>query len=173
MESKKEKKGIKRLLSKNKIILIEACDGTKTIASSQEVFDICIDHNFYDPDMLQPGEATKSVQVNVFEVVKDSTLMQIFASFGDYQIPDFDMDELCLTQHQISCFCEKHKNWLRSNTCGTLFLTKVGFNYFVSHVISFSGNLAVHRHRLSDSVIKWKGISLHRVVTHKKTKNKG
>lgn len=164
---RKEKKGIKRLLSKNKIILIEACDGTKTIASSQEVFDICIDHNFYDPEMNQPGKSTEDTQVDVFEVVEDSTLMQIFESFDDYQIHDFDMDQLCLTQHQISCFCEKHKNWLRSDTCGTLFLTKVGFDYLVSHVISLGGGLAIHRHHLNDFVVRWKGTSLHRVVTRK------
>lgn len=165
MEVKTEKKGITRLLSNNEEILIEACDGKKTISLSEEIFDLCIDCNFYKSEHSQPEKSTKSVQVNVFEVIKNSTLMQIFGSLNNHHDHDFDMDQLCLTQHQVSSFCKKQRGWLRKDTYGTLFLTKVGFNYYVLHVIFLGGGLAIHRHHLGDSTIKWNGASLHRVVT--------
>ena len=152
--------GFTKLISKEVEIFIDYCDGTKTIANSSKIFDLCIDGDFLKEDFNKTSKAKKRTQVNVFEVVKNSTLAQIFGSLYE----NCDLDKLCLTQHQVSVFCKDNKNWLRGDTYGTLFLVKMEFNYYVLHVIMGSSRLAIHRYHLGDSDVKWQGACLHRVV---------
>ena len=157
---KKEEIGITKFLSKEEVF-IDYCDGTKTISDSKEIFDLCIDPHFNQEEMNQKSHPTKKTKINVSEVVKNATLIQIFGSLDK----NHDIDKLCLTQHQISFFCRDHKYLLRGDTYGTLFLNKKGVHYYVFHVILLAGGLSIYRHHLGDSTIKWKGACLHRVVT--------
>ena len=151
---------VTRLISKEGEIFIDHCDGTKTIASSEDVFDLCIGGNCLKEDFNIISKSTKKIQVSVSEVIKNSTLVHIFGCLDK----NHDLDELCLTQHQISDFCRDHRDLLRGDTYGTLFLTKTGVNYYVLHVIMLGGGLAIHRHHLGDSTIHWKSACLHRVI---------
>lgn len=159
---KKEETGITKFLSKEEVF-IDYCDGTLTIADSKEIFDLCIDQNFNEEGMNKSSHSTKRTKINISEVVKNGTLIQIFGSIAIYK--NHDLDKLCLTQHQVSSFCKEHISWLRGDTYGTLFLFKKGFNYYVAHVLLLGGHLSIHRHNLGDSTINWKGACLHRVVT--------
>jgi hypothetical protein len=158
--ARREETGITKFLLKEEIF-IDYCDGTKTISDSKEIFDLCIDPHFNEEEMSQKSYPTRKTKINVSEVVKNSTLIQIFGLLDK----NHDIDKLCLTQHQISIFCRDHRNLLRGDTYGTLFLTKKGVNYYVVHVILLADSLSVYRHHLGDSTINWKGACLHRVVT--------
>jgi hypothetical protein len=65
-------------------------------------------------------------------MVRDSTLQEMFGSFG---IP---IEFLTLTQAQIKQFARLYPNWLKRGGNGTFFLFKAGSEFFVSAVYFFS-----------------------------------
>lgn len=149
---------IPRLISGGESIIIDACDGSETIADAKDAFKSGIDPGFENWGTNKSGVATEDVAVQVNEMVKDATFAQMFGSLGT------DLDKLCLTQHQVKKFCKKHANWLRADGYGTFFLFKVEDEYFVVSVDVHSDGLVVGVNRLGLDYV-WHGAYRHRVVS--------
>ena len=127
-------------------------DGQETLAQATEVFRY-IDRNFEHWKCNTAGSPTKETVVQVYEMVRDSTLLELFGSFG---VPT---DSLALTQAQIKEFARLYPNWLKRGGNGTFFLFKVGGEFFVSAVYFFSdGRVGV----------RLRGLTLERVFRAQK-----
>ncbi|MCX6794485.1 MAG: hypothetical protein NTY31_00575 [Candidatus Falkowbacteria bacterium] len=148
---------ILRMISGGESIIIDSCDGSETIANAEDTFKSGVDSDFKKWGTDKPGQATEDTAVQVYEMVKDATFVQMFGFLGT------DLDKLCLTQHQIKRFCKKHANWLRTDGYGTFFLFKVEDQYFVARVRVLGDGLVVHVFRLENDFV-WNAEGLHRVV---------
>jgi hypothetical protein len=148
---------ILRLLSASATLTIRACNGSETLAQAKGVFKSGIDSDFKNWGLDKEGKATEETQVQVYETAKDATFAKMFGSLGS------DLNNLCLTQHQIKTFCEQHSSWLRSDGYGTFFLFKAEEQFFVADVGVGSAGLDVRVGRVeSDGV--WGADRQHRVV---------
>ncbi|MFH1820540.1 MAG: hypothetical protein ABH805_01350 [Candidatus Nealsonbacteria bacterium] len=126
-----------KLISGDEILSLDAVDGTETLANAKDVFNY-IDSDLKNWGVDEEGPSTEKTIVDVYEMVKDATFSQMF---GELNV---DMRKLCLTQHQIKKFVEKHRKWLRTDGYGTFFLFESKGNFFVAFtfVTSF-GELGV------------------------------
>ena len=120
-----------RLLSGNELLALRPTDGQETLGQATEVFRY-IDRNFEHWKCNTAGLPTEATVVQVYEMVRDSTLQEMFGSFG---IP---IDFLALTQAQIKQFTMRYPNWLKKGGNGTFFVLKDGGDFFVSAVYLFS-----------------------------------
>lgn len=152
----KKETTVLRLL-KGESIIIEKCDGTEILTQAEKVFKSGIDSDFKNWKLDKTSKATEKTAVAVHEIIKDSTFVQMFGSFGT------DLDKLCLTQHQIKSFCKNHSDWLREGGYGTFFLFKDGENFFVASVHVCSDGLSVGVDEFEDSCV-WSAKYLRRVV---------
>jgi len=155
---------ILQLLSKGESIIIDACDGTETLANAKNVFKSGIDSDFKNWKLDNAGKITAETAMAVHKIVKDATFAQMFGSFGT------DLEKLCLTQHQIKVFCKKHPNWLRTEGYATFFLFKKDDNkpatldnLFVAYVDVTSDGLCVDVYEFSYGNV-WHAKFAHRVV---------
>jgi len=155
---KREENKILRPLSNGKSIIIDACDGKALLVNADNIFQSGIDPDFKNWETDKSGIATQETAVQVHEMVKDATFTEMFGSLGA------NLDRLCLTQHQIKSFCEKHSDWLRTDGYATFFLFKVSGQYFVVYVYVNSDSLNVHVNRLESDFV-WYGVYRHRVVS--------
>ncbi len=144
-------------LSKGDPIIVDACDGTETLAQAKETFKSGIDGDFKKWGTNKPSISTEDTAVQVHEMVKDATFAQMFGSLGT------DLDKLCLTQSQIKNFCKKHPQWLRQNGYATFFLFKVEDQFFIACVFVNSDGLGVNVRRFEDGCV-WDAESQRRVV---------
>ena len=148
---------ILKLISGDGGIVIDAVDGSETLADANDVFGY-IDSDFKNYGTDEPGIPTNKTPVRVHEIVKDATFVQIFGSLSG------DLNKLCLTQAQIKYFCMKHRTWLCTYGYGTLFLFKSKNTFFVAGVGVNSGDtLEVNVDRLEDSHV-WHAENRRRVV---------
>ncbi len=148
---------ILRPLSSGETLTIPACDGTQTLAQAKETFLAYLDPDFKNWGLDKQGNPTEEMKVRVYEMVKNATSAQMLGSLGN------DRDKLCLTQHQIKTFCEKHANWFRANSYGIFFPFKVEDQFFVVRVHMYSGNLFANIFWFDDSNM-WRAGNQHRVV---------
>jgi len=148
---------ILRLLFLGETITLAPCDGTQTLAQAKKTFLSYLDTNFKNWGLDKQGEPTEETQVQVYEMAKDATFAQMFSSLGN------DLDKLCLTQHQIKQFCEKHSSWLRTDGYATFFLFKVEDQFFVACVGVGSDGLGVYVSRFGYDGV-WHAAYAHRVV---------
>lgn len=148
---------ILRLISKGESIAIPACDGSETLAKANDVFKSGIDLDFKNWGLNEPGKPTAEIAVQVHEMVENATFAQMFGFLGA------DLDKLCMTQHQIKTFCEKHLKWLRSDGNATFFLFKEGDRFFVAYVSVRPGGLYVYASRFGSDRV-WRAGRRHRVV---------
>lgn len=138
-------------------IILDACDGDETIADAKKVFTAGIDNDFKNYKANETGAATEQIQVQVLDLIKNATIAQMFCSLGT------DLDKLCLTHKQIINFCKRFKQHL-SKTGATLFLFKVGDQFFVARVRVFDvGSLSVHVNRFESDYV-WDAENGYRVV---------
>lgn len=138
-----------RLISGGETLIIDECDGAEVLVDAKDIFDI-IDSDLKSWGADEKGSATKKTSVQVYEMVKDGKYAQLFGSLS----LDFDLDRLCLTQHQIKKFVQSHRRWLRSDGCGTFFLFKSKGHFFVAGVgINSVGELWVDVDRLGDGSV--------------------
>ena len=129
-------------------------DGEETLAQAKDVFAAGI----YGAVKRSACKATPKIKMVVYEMIKDGTLAQIFGGIGD------DLNNLCLTQPQIIQFVVKHRNRLRTDGYGTLFLFKVSDEFFVAFVyFGDYGRLRVHADRFSSDGV-WNAERRHRIV---------
>ncbi len=153
---------ILQLLSKNESIVIDACDGTETLANAKEVFQ-GIDHELKNWSINKLCIATKEQVVDVYQLVEDANFEEMFSSIGA------ELDKLCLTQHQIKSFCKKHRIWLRTYPYATFFLFKEERQFFIADVDEIYGSghredLRVCGHRFEERDFVCNGDASHRVV---------
>jgi hypothetical protein len=141
-----------RLLSGNEPLVLGPTDGQEILAQATEVFRY-IDRNFEHWNCNTRGLPTKETVVQVYEMLRDSTLQELFGSFG---IP---LNSLALTQAQIKQFARLYPNWLKKGGNGTFFPFQVGSEFFVSAVYFFSdGRIGV----------RVRGLTLERVFRAQK-----
>ena len=145
-----------KLLSKDQSLVIEAVDGTKTLANAKDVFKSGIDFDFKNWGTNKPGNATKEMAVQVYEMTENATFPQMFGSLGT------NLDKLCFSQHQIKTFCKKYPNWLCADYA-TFFPFKVEDHFFVACVRVVSDGLFVFVRRFESGFV-WLAGCRHRVV---------
>lgn len=149
-----------RRLFETETIIIDACDGTETLATAKETFKAGIDSGSKNWGTNKADKATEETAVTIHEMVKDATFAQMFGSLGS------DLDKLCLTQHQIKTFCEKNPNWLRSDGYGTFFLFKADGQFFVADVDVLPDGLLVRVDRFGFDGVWRARCALRVVVPH-------
>jgi hypothetical protein len=70
-----------RLISGSKPLFVNPADGQETLAGAADLFRY-IDSNFEHWNCNMVGPATKETAVQVHQIVRDSTLEEMFGSFG-------------------------------------------------------------------------------------------
>jgi hypothetical protein len=146
-----------KLISGGTEIIIDETDGQSTIAQAKDTFPGYIDPDFVNYRTDVKVQPTKKIKVQVFEMIKDGNLTQIFGGFGE------NRDRLCLSQSQIIRFVKDHSKWLRKDGYGTLFLFKENGEYFVAGVRLHESRLEVYVHRLSLGCV-WRAVDRRRIV---------
>ena len=68
-----------KLLSGKERLMLDALDGTETLAEARDVFWRHINRCFKDRDTNKPSVATKEQAFAVYELKKDATFAEIFA----------------------------------------------------------------------------------------------
>ncbi|MDB4984807.1 MAG: hypothetical protein JWM20_986 [Patescibacteria group bacterium] len=131
-----------KLISGEQEIIIDACDGTRSIADSEEIFTRFLDPSFKDAFFDKTGKETKEISLEISEITKMSTLQKIFHSL------EIDPENLRLTQHQIINFCEKYPDKFLINGKPTLFLFKMGSSVCVASIARDSCGLRIYRNDL-------------------------
>ncbi len=125
------KKRYLKLISADKEIIIDQCDGSKVIDDTEDVFKY-IESDFHKWEADEKGPATGETLVGVHEMIQSGTLSEVFSSISS------DMSKLCFTQSQIISFVQNHRSWLKTDESGTFFLFKskggllVACVYFIS-----------------------------------------
>ncbi len=116
------------------IIDIPACDGSQRLGYgntwyTRKFFASYKENSPYDWwGIDSPGVKTKEISVNVYDMLYEMSFGEALGSLG--RTPE----SLCLTQHQIKAFCEKHTNLLNGRM--TSFLFKVKNEIFVADILS-------------------------------------
>jgi hypothetical protein len=132
-----------RLISGREQLILGQTDGNDTLARATDVFSY-IDSNFKNWACDVERQATEQAPVQVYEMVENVTLHEMFGGFG------VEADRLSLTQAQIKQFVKRYPDWLKKGGNGTFFLFKVGSEFFVAAVYFFSdGRLGVRVRRFS------------------------
>lgn len=123
-----------RLISAGENLIIDACDGTETLANVRGVFEY-LDPNFRNWGADESGLTTEKTLVEGYAVAKDGNFYQLLSSLSS------DVHKLFFTQSQIIGFVGKYKRWLPTEGNGTffplisykqLFVVRVRVGYFVN-----------------------------------------
>jgi len=143
----------------NHTLQIDSCDGTKNLFNSPELLEVEYPHNL---SLDKQGMATSGRSVRVYEQMRATRLKQMF------QFLNPNLDQLCLTQHQITNFVKNNikdkQDWLNEGYKareeykdfghdGFLFLFKENGEYFVAdiYVLATTGGLYVKFYELKKS----------------------
>ncbi|MFH1744659.1 MAG: hypothetical protein ABH881_00645 [bacterium] len=147
-----------RLISTGKMLYIGPTDGSQTIAKAKNVFTSGVDPCFVSWGLDKAGKATEQIAVQIYEMAKDSTFVDIFGSLSQ------EIKRLCLTQSQIIRFAQDHRKWLRNDGSATFFLFEANGEFFVAYVDVYSdGELYVYVYRFEYSDV-WNAEYRPRVV---------
>ena len=149
--------GVLKLISAGKKISIAATSGKWTIAKAKKTFPGSPDSDFVNYGCDVAGEAKPATLTEVYEMTDDGDFNRIFGGFG------VNLDLLRFTKDQIIEFAETQSEWLRQEGYGTLFLYKVGNEFFVASVYVHGDGLSVYAGRFS-YVSVWRAEYRHRVV---------
>lgn len=120
--------GCLKLISTSEGVSVGATKGDETLASAYDVFTY-IDSNFKDWGCDKAEQATKEMNVEVYEQIEDADYQKIFGSFGQ------NLDRLCLTTAQIKGFVVNNaKDFMLEGDVWTYFrfLFKVGNEFFIA-----------------------------------------
>jgi hypothetical protein len=152
------KKQFTRLISDGEKLIIDAVDGSETLADAKEIFTGGIDSDFKNWDADEKGSAASEALAEVREMIKDATFSQMFGELNA------DVGKLCLTQHQIKSFVKKYRNWLQKDGYGTFFLFRSNGHFFVAYAdLSSGGSLRVLVVRFEYDYV-WLADARHRLV---------
>jgi len=164
-----------KLISSGSTLILDAVDGTETLATARDVFPGGIDPNFINWGADEPGRSTIKTPVDVYEMSKDGEFAQLFGSLFGASSDGVNIDKFiekhrealrkrCLTQAQIKNFVKKCRAWLRADGYATFFLFESKGDFFVAYVyFYFAVKLAVGIHRFEYSHV-WRAEGCHRVV---------
>lgn len=134
---------LKRIFDGERIV-IPATSGMENLAHAKDVFTGWIDSDFVNYGCDVTGKPTDETPVEVFEMVENGDFARIFGGFN------VNLDQLCLSQHQIKAFAKNHRDKLRTEGRATFFLFKDGDEFFVADVhFGVGRRLRVHVHRFS------------------------
>ncbi|MFA6553988.1 MAG: hypothetical protein WCS89_00575 [Candidatus Paceibacterota bacterium] len=148
---------LKRIFEGKKIVIAKT-SGKENLANAKDVFTGWVDPNFVNYGCDVEDKPTVETPVEVFEMVEDGDFARIFGGFN------VNLDQLCLSQHQIKEFVKNHRDKLRTDGYATFFLFKVGKKFFVANVyFDDAGRLKVRVHRFSHDY-GWDAANRHRVV---------
>ena len=117
-----------KLISDGHVLSLPATNGKRTIAQADDVFTGYIDPDFMNWGLDVKQVPTPTMPVKVFEHVRDGTFVNIFDSVGR------SYDSMAHTQNKIVVFCEKYRDWLRTEGYSTFFLFKEDEKFFVADV---------------------------------------
>ena len=149
-------RAVLRLISGGKKVTIPTCEGTRTIAQSASVFTGYLDRAF--EKLETRGRATPATDTEVYEMAQNAKFSELFGSLST------DLDRLVFTDDQVVTFCEKHRDWLRTDGYGTFFLLKDGDQFFVAYVYVYvRGELEVRLYHFENASV-WRAGGQHRVV---------
>jgi len=152
----KTKNKFLKLISDGENLVLDATDGTRTLAKAKDVFDY-IDSDFKNWSTDEQGQPTAETPVDVYEMTRDASFSQMFGG----------LNKFCLEQHQIINFVEKYRRWLQIDGYGTFFLFESKGNFFVANVYMRSdGRLHASVTQFEYSHV-WHAESHHRVVVPK------
>ena len=96
------------LISGSEPLALGPADGQETLARATDVFRY-IDSNFEHWSCDVAASQTKEASVQVYEMVRDSTLQEMFGGF------DVKLDRLALTQASRSSFTDRKSTRLNSS----------------------------------------------------------
>ncbi len=148
---------ILRCISEDAEIVIPATEGKRTIGDAKETFLAGIDADFKNWGANKSCGARLAIPVKVHEMAKDATFSQMFSSLGE------EKTKFSFTHDQIITFCEKHRQWLRTDGYGTFFLFESESNFFVAYVrFDDHGRLSVFVLRFEYSSV-WRAGRRHRL----------
>lgn len=151
---------ILRLLTVNHHPVIKATTGLRFLAEAKNTFKSFIDPDLMNWKLYRTSYATPETLVNVYEMLANATLAQIFGSLSN------DLDKLCLTQDQIEEFCLAHSGQLRGDGYVTFFLFKENEHFFIARVSMNFGGKRVDVSGLGSDFV-WDGGLRYRVVVPK------
>lgn len=135
MENKNEKtktdSQFLKTVPQTKKLIIEALDGKRNFANSQDVVKSDITY----PDLEnQPAVATEEIEVTMKALVKSANFEQMFTSITD------NLDKIVMNQSQIIRFCEKYFSIDSQANDVAFSLIKVGCEYFVINLSNYADN---------------------------------
>jgi hypothetical protein len=149
-----------RLLSGAEALPLNACDDTRSLVQAMDVFSAFGSAETISWEGLNvSGVVTPATFVAVHEQVKDGTFRQLFGSLSS------NLDKLCLSQGQITMFCQDHHKWLRQDGWATFFLFKEKDLFFVARVSVCSDGLKVFVERFNGRESLWNAAFRIRVVS--------
>lgn len=156
---KPESEPILRLASEEPTVIPD-CDGLTTFGSTlaKHVFNVRIDPDFQNWGLNVTSEATVAMPVCKHELVRDARTKKMFESLNS------NTNALCLTPHQIIEYCKTNFDRLLCDRKVSLFLFKVGYNFYVAHVYVGSDGLNVNVYRLESDCVWYGDCRLHVVV---------
>ena len=124
---------ILRLISGGRNLIIPATDGSELISQAKGIFPGGIDPDFINLGANEPGDPTPDTPVDVYELVRNATLAQMFDSICAYP------ERLCLEQSQIIGFVQMYPKWLHPRGWPTFFPFQSKDNFFVAPVYADVG----------------------------------
>jgi len=137
-----------RRLFEDETITIAACDGSRFIGNEKGVFKAFNEGLFASLGLNKHGKPTVATNVSIYEMIEDAMFEQMFGSLGN------DLDKLCLSQHQIVEFCEKHVARLHQEGEATFFLFKEGDQFYVANVDVDADGMPVGVSRLENDYVQ-------------------
>lgn len=151
-------KSILNLISGTGVLKIDAICRNYSIFEAQGVFNRGIDYQFMDFFLNQSIESTGETSVQIFEIVRDSTFLDLFNSF------EVELELICLTKNQIINFCIKYPECLRQDDFMTFFLGKTESRYFIAGVFRNINGLSIYLFQLNNKDVILNSSNFYRVV---------
>ncbi len=120
-------------LACNESLIIPPVDGKRSIARSVSIFSGGMTGYYKSLYLDLPSQPTTEVSVSIRKITDYDSYMGMFTTICK------DINELCLTQHQIVEFCRLHTGWMISNKLitrswqSTCFLFKQNNEFYVAN----------------------------------------
>ena len=101
-----------------KSLIIPECDGGRTFANSESVFECGLGYDFPSGAQLVVKKPTPATIVDVYDLVKEAMAFQMFDSLSH------NLEDLILTENQIIEFSVRHTKRLLAGGFNNFFLLK-------------------------------------------------
>lgn len=122
-----------KLLYENERIILPMLCGHRTINKDREIFNnLFKDEKFKDLDKRE--HKTLETEVVFYGLKERASFDEIFYSLS------YNLDDLCLTQHQILKICEKYRKHLKPNYATFFLIKKKRFLRKSKYHVVFVGN---------------------------------